>query len=167
MNIKSMKMKRMACRGRGVKTMLPAALYPLPSLLPAASPQEELRDIKPLLEIPDSSFYVYWGLIGFGVLLLLLLLFFLLRKLWEKRKANLAKGYLERLKAIDWRDAKKSAYEATHYARLLATDTRRKELFSQLEPMLEKYKYRKEVGEVDQDTLNKFNLYVQVADESV
>jgi hypothetical protein len=49
----------------------------------------------------------------------------------------------------------------------LATDERRKELFSQLEPMLEKYKYKKEVDEVDQDTKNKFNLYVQVADESV
>jgi hypothetical protein len=167
MNIKSMKMKRMVCRGRGLKIMLPAALYPLPSLLPAASPQEELRDIKPLLEIPDSSFYIYWGLIGFGVLLLLGILFFAGKKLWENRKINLAKGYLERLKAIDWKDAKHSAYEATHYARLLATDDRKKELFSQLEPMLEKYKYKKEVDEVDVETKNKFNLFVQVADESI
>jgi hypothetical protein len=167
MNIKNIKMKRMACRGRGVKTMLPAALYPLPSLLPAASPQEELRDIKPLLEIPDSSFYIYWGLIGFGVLLLLGILFFAGKKLWENRKINMAKGYLERLKAIDWKDAKHSAYEATHYARLLATDDRKKELFSQLEPMLEKYKYKKEVDEVDVETKNKFNLFVQVADESI
>ena len=80
---------------------------------------------------------------------------------------NLAKGYLEALKKIDWNDTKRSAYEATHYARLLATDERRKELFSQLEPMLEKYKYKKEVDAVDQDTKNKFSLYVQVADESV
>ena len=127
----------------------------------------QLRDIKPLLEIPDSSFYIYWGLIGFGVLLLLGILFFAGKKLWEKRKINLAKGYLERLKAIDWKDAKHSAYEATHYARLLATDERKKELFSQLEPMLEKYKYKKEVDEVDVETKNKFNLFVQVADESI
>ena len=33
--------------------------------------------------------------------------------------------------------------------------------------MLEQYKYKKEVEEVDPDTQNKFNLYVQVADESV
>jgi len=128
---------------------------------------QQLRDIKPLLEIPDSSFYIYWGLIGFGVLLLLGILFFVLKKLWENRKINLAKKYLERLKAIDWKDAKHSAYEATHYARLLATDERKKELFSQLEPMLEKYKYKKEVDEVDIDTRNKFNLFVQVADESI
>jgi len=127
----------------------------------------QLRDIKPLLEIPDSSFYIYWGLIGVGVALLLALLFFVAKKLWENRKVNKAKQYLAALKAIDWSDSKKAAYEATHYARLLATDKRRKELFSQLEPMLEKYKYKKVVDTVDQDTLNKFNLYVQVADESV
>ena len=127
----------------------------------------QLRDIKPLLEIPDSSYYIYWGLITFGVLLAAGILFFVLKKLWDNRKINLAKGYLEAIKKIDWADTKKSAYEATHYARLLATDERRKELFSQLEPMLEKYKYKKEVDEVDTDTRNKFNLYVQVADESV
>jgi len=127
----------------------------------------QLRDIKPLLEIPDSSYYIYWGLITFGILLAVGILFFVLKKLWDNRKINLAKGYLEAIKKIDWVDTKKSAYEATHYARLLATDERRKELFSQLEPMLEKYKYKKEVDEVDTDTRNKFNLYVQVADESV
>jgi len=127
----------------------------------------QLKDIKPLLEIPDNSFYIYWGLIILGVLLFLTLLFFIAKKLWKKRKINLAKGYLEKLKAIDWHNAKKSAYDATHYARLLATDERRKELFSQLEPLLEQYKYKKEVDQVDQDTLNRFNLYVQVSDESI
>ena len=127
----------------------------------------QLRDIKPLLEIPDSSYYIYWGLILFIGLLILGVLFFVLKKLWDNRKVNLEKGYLEAIKQIDWSDTKKSAYDATHYARLLASDERRKELFSQLEPMLEQYKYKKEVEEIDVDTRNKFNLYVQVADESV
>ncbi|SFV53578.1 hypothetical protein MNB_SV-8-1457 [hydrothermal vent metagenome] len=127
----------------------------------------QLKDIKPLLEIPDNTFYIYWGLIIVGSVLLLGILFFTLKRLWENRKINLAKGYLEKLKAIDWKNTKQSAYEATHYARLLATDDRRRELFSQLEPMLEKYKYKKEVDTVDNDTRNAFNLYVQVADESI
>jgi len=127
----------------------------------------QLKDIKPLLEIPDNSFTLYWGLIVFGVLLALAILFFIAKRVWENRKINLAKGYVQKLKEIDWKDAKLSAYEATHYARLLATDKRRKELFSQLEPMLEQYKYKKEVNAVDHDTQNKFNLYVQVANESI
>ena len=127
----------------------------------------QLRDIKPLMEIPDSSYYIYWGLITFVSILTIGILFFVLKKLWDNRKVNLAKGYVEAMKKIDWVDAKKSAYMATYYARLLATDERRKELFSQLEPMLEQYKYKKEVDEVDADTRNKVNLYVQVSDESV
>jgi hypothetical protein len=127
----------------------------------------QLRDIKPLLEIPDSSFYIYWGLIVFVTLLGLAILFFIAKRVWDNRKVNLAKGYLEALKKIDWGDTKKSAYDATHYARLLATDERRKELFSQLEPMLEQYKYKKVVDDIDEETRKKFNLYVQVTDESI
>jgi len=127
----------------------------------------QLRDIKPLLEIPDSSYYMYWGLITFGSLLVVAVLFFVAKKLWENRKINLVKGYVEALKNIDWKETKKSAYDATHYARLLATDERKKELFSQLEPMLEKYKYKKEVDELDEETQRQFNLYVQVADERI
>ncbi len=127
----------------------------------------QLRDIKPLLEIPDSTYYVYWGLIWFGILLGLTVLFFVGKKIWNNRKVNLAKGYLVQLKAINWKDTKKSAYEATYYARLLATDERKKELFSQLELMLAQYKYKKEVEILDSDTHNKFNLYVQVADGKI
>jgi hypothetical protein len=127
----------------------------------------QLKDIKPLLEIPDSSFYYYWGLIGFGALLVFGILFFLLKKLWQNRKENLAKHYLAKLKAIEWHDTKHAAYEATKYARLLATDERRAKLFKQLETMLQPYKYKKEVEPIDNDTLNQFNLYVQVADESI
>jgi len=127
----------------------------------------QLRDIKPLLEIPDSSYYIYWGLISFVGFLAFGVLFFLIKRFWNKRKVNLAKGYLEAIKKIDWMDTKKSAYEATYYARQLATDDRLQELFSQLEPMLEAYKYKKTVNKIDADTKNKFNLYVQVADERV
>ncbi|MEA3418660.1 MAG: hypothetical protein U9Q90_04600 [Campylobacterota bacterium] len=128
---------------------------------------DQLKDIKPLLEIPDSSYYIFWGLVVFGALLLLAILFFAAKKFLEHRKANLAKKYLTELRKIDWKDTKASAYAATHYGRLLATDERRKELFGQLELLLEQYKYKKEVEKVDDETLNRFNLYVQVVDESI
>ena len=127
----------------------------------------QLRDIKPLMEIPDSSYYIYWGLIIFISVLAVGVLFFVVKKLWDNRKINLAKGYLESIKKIDWIETKRSSYEATYYARLLATDERKKELFSQLEPKLEQYKYKKEVDAIDDETKKLFNLYVQVADESV
>ena len=133
----------------------------------ATNAGEQLRDIKPLLEIPDNSIFLFWGLVGFGIVLVIAILFFVIKKYLEYRKANLAKKYLAKLHAINWKDTKESAYAATHYARLLATDERRKELFGQLESLLEQYKYKKEVETVDEETLKRFNLYMQVADESV
>ncbi len=128
---------------------------------------EQLKDIKPLLEIPDNSYYMYWGLIIFTSIIVVGTLFFIGKKLWDNRKENLAKGYLIKLKEIEWKDTKKSAYEATYYARLLATDERREKLFEQLEPLLEQYKYKKEVESIDEETRKRFNLFVQVTDESV
>jgi len=126
-----------------------------------------LRDIKPLLEIPDISYYIYYGLLASIILLVVGVVFLFLKVWWERRRENMSKKYLASLKSIDWKDTKKSAYRATHYARLLATDERLLELFEQLNPMLERYKYKKEVDGIDEDTLRHYNLFVQVADESV
>lgn len=128
----------------------------------------QLKDIKPLLEIPDFSYYYYWGLIVFGVCVFLGLAIFLVFKFWKKRKVNLAKGYLEALKKIEWKESKKAAYEATHYARLLMEhDSTLKDEFKALEPLLEQFKYKKEVDEIDVVTKEKFDKYVQVADERI
>jgi len=126
-----------------------------------------IRDIKPLIEIPDNSFYIYWGVISVSLILIISIIFFLLLNWWKLRKANLSKTYLEKLKDIDWEDTKLSAYTATHYARLLATDERRLKLFEQLNPMLDKYKYKKNVDSIDDETMKYFNLFVQVTDESL
>ncbi len=131
------------------------------------SPLEQLKDIKPLMEIPDSSYYIFWALVIVGSLIVMGVLFFVVRRLLQIRRDNLAKKYLAQLHAVDWVDAKQSAYSATHYARLLATDERRRELFDQLVPMLDRYKYKKEVESVDEETLRHFDLYRQVCDESV
>ena len=128
----------------------------------------QLKDIKPLLEIPDFSYYYYWGLIVFGVCVFLGLAIFLVFKFWKKRKVNLAKGYLEALKKIEWKESKKAAYKATHYARLLMEhDSTLKDEFKALEPLLEQFKYKKEVDEIDVVTKEKFDKYVQVADERI
>jgi len=125
----------------------------------------QLKDIKPLMQIPDSTYYYYWTLVVLAVLIVLFLVTFFSIKFWKKRKINLAKGYLEALKNIVWEDSKKAAYEATHYARLLALhDPTLQQGFDELEPMLEQFKYRKNVDKVDDLTKEKFNNYVQVAD---
>ncbi len=126
-----------------------------------------IKDIKPLAKIPDYTLWLYWGVIVLGVAILLVALFLLGRWILANRHINREKEYLEVLHQVDWRDPKESAYTVTKYGRLLATDERRKELFNQLLPLLERYKYRKEVGAVDMETKRRFELYRQVCDESV
>ena len=130
--------------------------------------ENELRDIKPLLEIPDSSYYLYIGLITVGILVILGLLFFVVKKFWDGRKENMKKKDFERLKMVDWSDSKQASYEVTLLGRaLIEVDPRVEEIYSQLLPMLEAYKYRKKVPSMDDETLKQYNLLVHVIDESI
>jgi len=130
--------------------------------------KDELRDIKPLLEIPDSSYYIYIALIALGVLLILGIVFFVVKKFWDNRKVNMNRVYLERLKNVDWSDSKQASYEVTFFGRsLLDVDARVEEIYNQLLPMLEAYKYRKEVPSIDDETMKQYNLLVHVIDEAI
>ena len=127
----------------------------------------ELRDIKPLLEIPDHSYAIFMTLALFMGLLVLSLLFILLRKFWIKRKENMEKVYFKRLKNVNWNRTKEAAYEVTYLGRLFTDEPRVEEIYKQLIPMLEAYKYRKDVPSVDGDTLRQYDLLVHVIDETI
>jgi hypothetical protein len=127
----------------------------------------ELRDIKPLLEIPDDSYTIFIVLALFMGLLIFSLLLILFKKFWSKRKENIRKAHLQRIKNVDWKHTKQAAYEVTFFGRLLADEPRVEEIYNQLVPMLEQYKYRKEVPVIDEKTLNKYNLLVHIIDETL
>jgi len=128
----------------------------------------EIKDIKPPVEIDDYSIYLFAILVVIGGALVIALGWFLIKKINLKRKQNRAKLYLEALHNIDWSDPKVAAYKITKYGRLLATDEKRKEIFNNLLPLLNQYKYKKEVNsKVDSKTLREFELFKQVCDESI
>ena len=129
--------------------------------------EDGLRDIKPLLEIADDGYLIFIVVSSILGVILLLLLYFFLKRLWLNRKVNMRKVYFERLKSVDWRDTKKAAYEVTFFGRALANEPRIEEIYNQLVPMLEPYKYRKEVPLVDVETANQYKLLVHVIDESI
>ena len=128
----------------------------------------EIKDIKPPVEIDDYSLYIFILLVVVGVLVGGFILWQLLKKIKLKREQNIAKAYLEALHNIDWSDPKSAAYKITKYGRALATDEKREEIFNNLLPLLEKYKYKKEIDiKVDNKTLREFELFKQVCDESI
>jgi len=128
---------------------------------------EGLRDIKPLLEIPDYSYAIFLALAFFMGLLVLSLLFILAKKFLVKRKTDQKRLYFERLKNVNWDRPKEAAYEVTFFGRALAEEPKVEEKYKELVAMLEPYKYRKEVPKVDKDTLNYYNLLVHIIDESL
>ena len=130
--------------------------------------ENELRDIKPLLEIPDSSYYVFLALVFIAVGVVLIIIGLLIKKFWKKRKIDMQKLYFEQFKNLDWTEVKTSAYEATRLGRILTKNNERaKEIYGQFVPMLEAYKYKKEVPMLDEHTLNQYHLLVHIIDESI
>jgi hypothetical protein len=128
----------------------------------------EIKDIKPPVEINDYSLYLFILLVVVGVAVALFLGWLLIKRINLKRRENRAKLYLEALHNIDWSDPKAAAYKITKYGRFLATDDKRREIFNNLVPLLNQYKYKKEVNQsVDSKTLREFELFKQVCDESI
>ena len=130
--------------------------------------QDELRDIKPLLEIPDNTYYIFMALVFLGIAFLFLMVGLLVKKFWKKKKVDMKQVYFKRLKSLDWRNTKQSAYEATELGRILTLDDERgREIYEQLVLRLEAYKYKKEVPSLDEETLLQYNLLVHIINESI
>ncbi len=125
-----------------------------------------LHDIKPLVEVPDNSLLIL-SLIAFVSLLLLAGLgAFAWRMFKSSKEENLRKSYLEKIHAVDLGNAKQAAYEISEYGKVLALSDREKELLRNLDERLSQYKYKKEVKEIDDETLSYYQVFLEVLDAS-
>ncbi len=120
-----------------------------------------IRDIKPLVQIPDYSIFLFSAIIIALVLVVITLIIFLFKYL-KNRRDNLRKSYLKALKNIDFSNSKKSAYEITKYAKLLAKDERSMQIYEDLIQKLEVYKYRKDVAQIDDEVKKYYRLFIEV-----
>ncbi|MFY9087894.1 hypothetical protein [Arcobacter aquimarinus] len=123
----------------------------------------KLHDIKELEKIPDYSIFILILLVFLGILFCLLVLFFLI-KFIKNKKNTPRKKYLKILKEIDFDDSKKSAYTLSKYARLLAINDREKKLANELIEELEKFKYKKNVGKIDNHIKAKYSIFMESLD---
>jgi len=72
----------------------------------------------------------------------------------------------EKIHNVDTSDAKEAAYEISYYGRLLAESQRELDLLESLDERLSRYKYKKEVKSLDDDTLGYYRLFLEVLDAS-
>lgn len=125
--------------------------------------QIQLHDIKDLLEINDNSFFLFIAIILIGIILILSLLFFIIKFLKNKQD-NIKKEYYNELQMLDFSNAKEAAYSITKYGRILANSNREKKVIEELIEELEKYKYKKEVNEIDKNIKAKLSNFLDLLD---
>jgi hypothetical protein len=121
---------------------------------------QQLKDIKPLLQIQDSSLYWLIGYLFIGVLIVAILAY-----LWKvfvvKRKYDAKKEALKILKNLDFSDSKKAAYEITNYGNILVDKENQQHILDELNEMLLEYKYKKEVPLISNEVKQKLNVFLQ------
>jgi len=124
-----------------------------------------LRDIRALEPIDDISLYLFLIATAFVLLIIGALLYKLFSTMRERKKENLRKKVLQKLKDIEFDNPKEAAYKITKYARFLATDERSQRMLEQLLPKLEKYKFIKNPPEFDNESIQYYNLFLKSVDE--
>lgn len=123
----------------------------------------KLHDIKELENIPDNSIFIFSFLIFICILILLIIVFFVI-KFFRNKKQSDRKKYYKILQEIDFKDSKSSAYKITKYSRLLAINEREKRLCYELIAELEKFKYKKDVLEIDDSIKVKYSTFMDSLD---
>ena len=109
---------------------------------------EGLKDIKGLLVIEDYSLYIFVAFVIVCLILLYFIITITIRKFTSKTPIKIAKN---KLKNVDLSDSKKSAYRVSKYAPYLSDED-----FS----YLEKYKYKKENRDFEEDDLQNIKRFL-------
>ncbi len=124
-----------------------------------------LHDIKPLLEIPDYSFYYFLAIIVMVTILLFGILYLAYRWIKNRKKFNIRAEHYRLLKNVNYKNAKKAAYEITHYGETFKNDSpRHTRAYENMLEHLEQYKYKKDVEDFDSDTIHYIELFEGMID---
>jgi hypothetical protein len=124
----------------------------------------KINDIKPIVEIPDMSIYLYYIIITI-VFLFIIFIGYFIYKFLTRDKNTIQKGYYKKLKDIDFENIKQTAYTISKYGQLLAKDDRQIQLISEIVSQLEPYKYKKEITTpISNDIRVKFDTFMETID---
>ena len=124
----------------------------------------KIHDIKPIVEIPDFSLYLYYGLILLVIIMICLLIYGLYKFLKPKVKTQEMYWY-EELQKLDFNNIKQTAYDISKYGRYLAKEERQIRLIDELTDELSSFKYKKEIpSELTQEIKNKFRIFMDTLD---
>jgi len=119
---------------------------------------EKLKDIKGIVEVPDFSLY-YFIAIDFAIIAFIVFLVFLF-KTKKKPKPTKKEIALKILKNMDFLDTKKSVYDFCEYGALFVNENNQNS-FQTIEKELQKYKYKKDVPNLDEESIKKMKDFIK------
>jgi len=123
--------------------------------------QLPLRDIKPIVAVPDHSFWLFAALAAAAVITVALLLFWLLRRKRKVRDPKRAEA-LRRLEAIDYGDTKRAVYDFSLLGHFVLTP-QNETAFRALLERLEAYKFQKTVPPLDDALTAAMKQFIEEA----
>ncbi len=125
-----------------------------------------IHDIFPPVEIPDNSFYLFL-LLFFCTLFICFALLLFFYKRYKKRRNRQTLLFLKILQQCDFTDAKQSAYKIEYYAKALAITEEQKALFTQIQTLLQSYKYRDSQAPLPQNIQTLLKLFIKSVQERI
>jgi hypothetical protein len=120
-----------------------------------------MRDIRPIVDVPDHSLWLFAALIAGALLLLAVLVLWFLRRR-KKRLDPRREEALRRLNSLDFTDTKSAVYDFSllgHYVATPETESTFRELLAELET----YKFKKEVPPLDAALKAKMQNFIEEA----
>ncbi|WP_345988910.1 hypothetical protein WCX18_01375 [Sulfurimonas sp. HSL1-2] len=120
-----------------------------------------LKDIKPIVAVPDHSLWILVALVAAGILLLALLGYWFFKRGRKQTDPKRAEA-LKRLQALDFSDTKSAVYDFSllgHFVTTPETESSFRALLAELEP----YKYQKSVPALDTALETKLHDFIKEA----
>ena len=124
-----------------------------------------LHDIKPLMEVPDSSFGFLMVVVTVSILLIAGLSYVLYTHFQNKKRTTIRKEHFTSLKNINFSNPKEASYQITYYGRTFSNDSERlHEAYHNLLEYLEAYKYKKSVEQINDESRSYYKIYLEMID---
>jgi len=118
-----------------------------------------IKDINPYIPMYDSSIYLF----ALILCIIAILLFYILKHISKKYRGktkNSPKHILKKFKELDLSNPKQAAYDISKYGKILANTNESKQKLKQLNKLLEQYKYKKDVSNLDNEIKQKYNRFM-------
>lgn len=120
---------------------------------------EKLKDIKPIVDIPDNSLLIMIGFV-FVLIVISTLLYLLFKKPKRRKKPSFKEIKLKELKELDFSDDKEVAYKFTTDA-VHFLNEENKNSYEQIVQKLQPYKYKKDIPAMDKSLKEEIKEFIR------